>query len=84
MKQIIMYVCEKCGKQSRDKEEILKCEAAHFGLTPDEMKEWQGLESKARQTGAILYNIKTEQTEKAYDEAIDNLMTFEKAHGLFL
>ena len=83
MKQIIMYVCEKCGKQSHDKEEILKCEAAHFGLTPDEMKEWQALEAKAKQTGAILYNIKTEQTEKAYDEAIDNLMAFEKEHGLY-
>ena len=84
MKRIMVYVCEKCGKQSQNIEEILKCEAAHFGLTLDEMKEWQALEAKAKQAGAIVYNIKNEQTEKDYDKAIDKLMVFEKTHGIYL
>lgn len=84
MKQIMVYVCEKCGKQSQNIEEILKCEAAHFGLTPDKMKEWQALATKAKQAGAIVYIEKNEQTEKAYDKAIDELIAFEKAHGIYL
>ena len=37
MKQHIIYECEKCGKQSKDREEIMICEAAHFGLTVAEI-----------------------------------------------
>lgn len=33
MKQNIIYECEKCGKQSKDREEIMICEASHLGLT---------------------------------------------------
>ncbi len=33
MKQYIINQCEKCGKQSKDREEIMICEAAHLGLT---------------------------------------------------
>lgn len=36
MKQYIIYECENCGKQSKDREEIMICEAAHLGLTVKE------------------------------------------------
>lgn len=39
MKQYIIYECEKCGKQSKDRNEIMMCEAAHFGLTVTEKQE---------------------------------------------
>lgn len=41
-----VYICETCGKQSFNKDEILCCEAAHLGLTADEMSEWEGLKSQ--------------------------------------
>lgn len=43
MKQHIIYECEKCGKQSREREEIMICEAAHFGLTIAQKREWERL-----------------------------------------
>ncbi|WP_242861240.1 hypothetical protein [Acetivibrio ethanolgignens] len=32
MKQHIIFECEICGKQSENREEIMKCEAAHLGM----------------------------------------------------
>ena len=34
MKQHIIYECEKCGKQSKDREEIMICEAAPNAKKP--------------------------------------------------
>ena len=33
MKQYTMYVCETCGYESRDAEDVRKHEASHLGLT---------------------------------------------------
>ena len=48
MKQHIIYECEKCGKQSKNREEIMICEAAHLGLTIAEKQEWEQLKDKVR------------------------------------
>ena len=39
MKQHIIYECEKCGKQSKSREEIMICDATHLGLTIAEKQE---------------------------------------------
>lgn len=82
MKQYIIYECEKCGKQSRDREEIMICEAAHFGLTVAEKQEWEQLKEKVRYKSAIVSSCKNEQTDKEFDDAIVELLAFEKKHEL--
>lgn len=39
MKQHIIYEYEKCGKQSKDHEKIMICEATHMGLIVAEKQE---------------------------------------------
>lgn len=82
MKQHIIYECEKCGKQSKVREEIIICEAAHFGLTVAEKQEWESLKEKVRHKSAIVSSCKIEQTDKEFDDAIAELMDFEKLHGI--
>ena len=81
MKQHIIYECEKCGKQSEDREEIMICEAAHFGLTVAEKQEQEQLKEKVRHKSAIVSSCKNEQTHKEFDDAIAELIDFEKLHG---
>lgn len=82
MKQHIIYECEKCGKQSRDREEIMICEAAHFGLTVAEKQEWELLKEKVRYRSATVSSCKNEVTDKWFNDAISKLMEFEKLHGI--
>ena len=32
VKRIVIYECSKCGKRSENKEEIMRCDAAHMGI----------------------------------------------------
>ena len=82
MKQHIIYECEKCGKQSRNREEIIICEAAHLGLTIAEKQEWEQLKDKVRYKSAIVSSCKNEQSDKEFNDAIDDLIEFEKLHGI--
>lgn len=82
MKQHIIYECETCGKHSEDREEIMKCEAAHLGLTIAEKQKWELLKERARYAGSVVSKTKNEQTDKAFDEAIEKLLMFEKEHRI--
>lgn len=82
MKQYIIYECEKCDKQSKDREKIMICEAAHLELTIAEKQEWEQLKEKVRRKSAIVSSCKNEQTDKEFDDAIAELMEFEKLHDI--
>jgi predicted metal-binding protein len=82
MKAYTIFVCEKCGKESKDREVIMKCEASHYGLTVAELHEWKQLQECVRYTSSVVYRTKNEQTERDYDCAIASLLEFEKAHNL--
>ena len=82
MKQYIIYECEKCGNWSKDREEIMICEATHLGLTIAKKQEWELLKEKVRYKSAIVSSYKNEQTDKEFDDAIAELIVFEKEHGL--
>lgn len=82
MKQYIIYECEKCGIKSRNREEIMKCEATHLGLTVSEKQEWEQLKEEVRHKSAIVSSCKNEQTDKEFDDAIHELMDFEKLYGI--
>ncbi len=45
MKSYPVYVCEKCGRESRNRQNILCCEAEHLGLTVAEKQEHDHLKS---------------------------------------
>lgn len=82
MKQHIIYECENCGKKSKDREEIMECEAAHYGLTIAEKQEWEQLKEKVRHKSAIVSSRKNEQTDKEFNDAIEELMDFENKHEI--
>ncbi len=80
MKSYTMFVCEKCGKQSKDSKEILKCEASHYGLTVEQMKEWENLKDDVRNSG--VGRTSNKYTRISFDTAMNELLKFEKEHGL--
>lgn len=82
MKQYTIYECENCGKKSKDKTEIIKCEAAHLNFSEYEYLQWEELKQNVRYTSHIVSTCKNEQTDKEFDDAIAELMEFEKSHGI--
>lgn len=82
MRQHIIYECKTCGKKSDDKEEIFKCEAGHLGLTIAEKKTYDFLKERAEHAGYIVSVTKNEETDKAFDKTIKELMAFEKEFGI--
>lgn len=75
MKQHIIYECKTCGKKSENKEDILECEAAHLGLTIAEKKTYDFLKDRVK-------NASLEETDKAFDKAVNELLDFEKEFGI--
>lgn len=82
MKQYTIYVCETCGYESKDAKEIMQYEADHLGLTVKEMEQYRALKSFANYMGSVVSHTKNEATDKAFDDAIQNLLDFEKEHGI--
>lgn len=82
MKEIIYFKCETCGKLSEDREEILQCEASHYGLTVVEKQEWDSLKEECRYAGATVTRTNNEETRKEFDSAIEKCMNFERQHNI--
>lgn len=76
------YKCEICGKDSTNMEEIRKCEASHYGLTIDEMQEYETLKEMCRYTGTSLSLFHDDESSKAFDDAVQKCVAFEKAHSI--
>lgn len=82
MKVYTIFECEKCGKKSSNRAEIMECEASHLGLTVAEKQEWERLKENVRYRGSVVSTTKNEVTDKDFDEAIKRVMDFEKEHGI--
>ncbi len=82
MKTYQIYECEICGKQSKNADEIIKCECTHLGLTVEENREWEHLKNVVKHCSYVVSKMKKEESERSYDEAIEALLKFEKEHGL--
>ena len=82
MKQHIIYECKTCRKKSENKEDILECEAAHLGLTIAEKKTYDFLKDRVKNASSVVSITKNEETDKAFDKAINELMDFEKEFGI--
>ena len=75
-----VYICENCGHQSFDKEEIRRCEAYHLGLTAKEMQEWEGLKDDVELWKRL---SRTNRDAKITLTLVSqNLFVFEVQHGL--
>ena len=82
MKQYTVYVCETCGYESRDVEDMRKHEASHLGLTVEEMETYRALKSFAAYMGSVVANRNNEETRNKFDESVEKLVTFEKEPGI--
>ena len=82
MKQYTVYVCETCGYESRDVEDMRKHEASHLGLTVEAMETYRALKSFAAYMGSVVANRNNEETRNKFDESVEKLVTFEKEHGI--
>lgn len=83
MKSYLVFACESCGFTSRNKEEVELCEAKHIGLSSlEELRHYKKLKERAIQCGYVVSVSNNEQTRREYDAAIDELLIFEKAHGI--
>lgn len=82
MKEIIYFKCETCGKISEDREEILQCEASHYGLTVAEKQEWDSLKEECRYASATVCRTSNEETRKEFGSAIEKCMNFERQHDI--
>lgn len=75
-------MCEHCGKESEDKDEVLFCEAQHLGLTIDEKRQYDHLEAKVAQWSNVVARTNNEATRSALDSVITELLVFEVQHGM--
>lgn len=82
MKRYTVYVCETCGYKSEDAEEIMQHEADHLGLTVKEMEQYRALKSFVSYVSFLVSQTKNAATDKAFDDAIRDLLDFEKEHGI--
>lgn len=82
MKSYMVYICETCGYESKDAKEVMQHEAAHLGLTVEEMEQYRALKSFAFYMGSVVSHTKNDATDKAFDDAIHNLLDFEQEHGI--
>lgn len=76
MKQYTVHVCETCGYESRDVENMRKHEASHLGLTVEEMELYRALKSFAAYMGFVVSNRNSEETRSKFDEAVKKISDF--------
>lgn len=82
MKQYTVYVCETCGYESKDIEDMKRHEATHLGLTVEEMDKYEEMKSFATFIGSAIVSKRCEETEKKLNEAVNAVFNFEKEHGI--
>lgn len=64
--------------------DIMACEAAHLGLSAGEKLKYDILKEVTARRGAAVSITKNDETERAFDEAIRELLAFEKQHNINL
>ena len=82
MKQYMVYECENCGYTSRNRDDILRCEASHLNISVEIMLEWDDMKQKVRHLSAIRLGCCNEQTRYDFDNAVEKLIAFEKENNI--
>lgn len=85
MRRYTMYVCEKCKKESSDINEIKLCEAKHYGLNSiEELEEYDLLVKIFDDASRILSCAQNPELLQRQDDALKELMNYEKEHNMKL
>lgn len=82
MKTKMVYICEHCKNEYKSAEDALKCEAKHLGLTLEEYKKYLALLETEKRCGFNVGIAKNERTDKLWDDAIKEVIRFQKEHNL--
>lgn len=90
MKSYMMYVCETCGKESRNRKDIQTCEAGHLGLTWLEYLDYRNLKGNVTMFEKLLKEsvdshdcqLRIDDRTKAVENAKKAVADFETAHGI--
>lgn len=82
MKTYQIYVCERCGKESRSREGILQCEAEHLGLSVEEKREYDHLKNLIERWSHTVSRVCNRDTRAALDSCITRLLAFEAEHRM--
>lgn len=83
MRMYQVYVCNKCGFESRDQLAVELCEAKHMGLsTLEEKHQWDALSLFAQYCTAGLSTTNNETLRNAEEKAYQELLAFEKKHNM--
>ena len=90
MKSYTMFVCETCGKESRDRKTIQCCEAGHLGLTWLEYLDYRNLKGNVVMFEKLLkesidgkdYQWRIEDRARAVENAKRAVVDFEVAHSI--
>lgn len=82
MRAKTIYICETCGFQSFDANEMEQHEANHLGLTVEEFHSYNTLKSFAAYMGGVVCNRNNDETRGKFDEAIAKLVAFEEEHHI--
>ena len=82
MKQYIVYVCETCGFESKNYNEMREHESTHLGLSVKEMNIYKKLKLDACNMGILVSFTNNKETRSKFDKAIEDLTAFEKEHGI--
>ena len=90
MKSYTMYVCETCGKESKDRKTIQTCEAGHLRLTWLEYLDYRNLKGNVNMFEILLKKSISTNDEQwridGYQKSVENakkaVADFEVAHGI--
>lgn len=78
-----IFACGKCGNQSQRIEEIELCEARHMGFkTLEDKREYDSLLAHVRSCSHIVSRTCNDVTRKNYDDAIEEMLQFEREHNI--
>ncbi len=82
MKAYHIYVCEECGKESCNKDDILQCEAEHLGLSVEEKCEYDHLNNLVERWSHTVNRTCNRDTRSALDSYVTKLLAFEVEHNM--
>ena len=90
MKSYKVYVCETCGKESRNMKTIQECEAGHLGLTWLEYLDYRNLKGNVAMFETLLANAIRDNDEqwridswrKSVEDSKTAVADFEAKHGI--
>lgn len=78
----MIYCCDYCNFESKDKREVLSHEAKHFNISLNEYLLWLKLKAAAAEAGKRVSVRNNADTQREFDEACEKLTDFELAHGI--